>query len=159
MFVFSTYLLMFLLNFQSRELVGCGIEFHIQRVPTRHTFDGPRYPKNKKYPKNVMMTSSSCFLGSGVHKKYLVWVLIGCGIKFHIQRAFPIKIWVKKRGHMLKIQTKKVVFLMIHIPKFILKKCSGPIQYFKFKEISLANTLWHGICFRVKRPILSWNFL
>ena len=24
-------------------------KFHIQRVPTLHTFDGPRYPKNKKY--------------------------------------------------------------------------------------------------------------
>ena len=48
LFVFSTYLLVFLLKFQSGELVGCGIKFYIQRVPTWHTFDGPRYPKNKK---------------------------------------------------------------------------------------------------------------
>ena len=27
------------------------IKFCIQRVPTRHTFDGPLYPKNKKYLK------------------------------------------------------------------------------------------------------------
>ena len=50
-FVFSTHLTMFLLKFQSRELVGCGIKFCIQQVPTRHTFDGPHYPKNKKYLK------------------------------------------------------------------------------------------------------------
>ena len=37
------------------------IWFHIQRVPTRHTFDGPRYPKNKKYLRNMMMMSSSGF--------------------------------------------------------------------------------------------------
>ena len=39
---------MFLLKFRLGELVGCGIKFHIQQVPTRHNFDGPRYPKNKK---------------------------------------------------------------------------------------------------------------
>ena len=51
MFVFSTYLPMFLLKFQSRELPGCEIKFRIQQVPTRHTFDRPRYPQNKKYLK------------------------------------------------------------------------------------------------------------
>ena len=48
LFVFFTYLLVFLLKFRSGELVGCGIKFCIQRVPTQHTFDGPLYPKNKK---------------------------------------------------------------------------------------------------------------
>ena len=43
------------------ELVGCRIWFFIQRLPTLHTFYGPRYPKNKKCLKNVMMMSSSCF--------------------------------------------------------------------------------------------------
>ena len=51
LFVFSTYLLVFLLKFQSGELIGCVIKFRIQRVPTRHTFDGPYYPKNNKYLK------------------------------------------------------------------------------------------------------------
>ena len=51
LFVFLTYLPVFLIKFRSRDLVGCGIEFRIQRVPTRHTFDRPRYPKNKKYLK------------------------------------------------------------------------------------------------------------
>ena len=41
----------------------------------------------------------------------------------------------------------------------IWKKCLRPIQYFKFKAISLANRWWHGIWVKVKRPILSWNFL
>ena len=47
-FVFPTYLPVFLLKFRLRELIGCEIKFHIRRVPTRHTFDGPGYPKNKK---------------------------------------------------------------------------------------------------------------
>ena len=36
---------------------------------------------------------------------------------------------------MSKIRTKKVVFFMIPIPKFILKICFRPIRYMKFKEI------------------------
>ena len=59
----------FLLKFRSGELVGCGIKFHIQRVPTLHTFDGPHYPKNKKYLKNVTMiiiTFFQVFLVFGV---------------------------------------------------------------------------------------------
>ena len=47
LFVFLTYLPMFLLKFQSGELVGCIIKFRIQRVPTRHTFDGPATPKTR----------------------------------------------------------------------------------------------------------------
>ena len=42
---------MFLLKFRLRELVGCGIKFRIKRVPTWHTFEGPHFPKNKKYLK------------------------------------------------------------------------------------------------------------
>ena len=51
LFVFLTYLPVFLLKFLSGEVVGCGIKCRIQRVLTQHTFDGPRYPKNKKYLK------------------------------------------------------------------------------------------------------------
>ena len=42
---------MFLLQFRLGELVGCGIKFRIQWVRTWNTFDGSRYPKNKKYLK------------------------------------------------------------------------------------------------------------
>ena len=78
LFVFSTYLPVILLKFRSGELVGCWIKFYIQRVPTRHTFDGPLYPKNKKYLKNVL--GISCFWGSGDRQKYAEWVLVGCRI-------------------------------------------------------------------------------
>ena len=51
LFVFLTYLPVFLLNIRLGELVGCRIWFQIQWVPTMHTFDRPHYPKNKKYLK------------------------------------------------------------------------------------------------------------
>ena len=51
LFVFSTYRPVLLLKFRLGELPRCEVKFHIQRVPTRHTFDGPRYPKNNKYLK------------------------------------------------------------------------------------------------------------
>ena len=149
LFVFSTYLPVFFLKFQSGELVGCRIKLRIQRVPNRHAFDGPSSHFSGIY----------CFWGSGVRQKYSEWVLVGWGIYFHIQWSLSIEIWLKTWGHMSKIQTKKVVFFMITIPKFILKKCLRPIRYFKFKAISLANTWLHWIWVKVKRPILSWNFL
>ena len=52
----------------------------------------------------------SYFWGSEVHQKYAVWLLVGCGIKFRIQGAFPLWLWVKTQGDMSKIRTKKVVF-------------------------------------------------
>ena len=91
LFVFSTYLPVFLLKFRSGELVGCIIKLCIQRVPTRHTFDGTCYPKNKKYLKkwnddviipffqvchHSIFSGISCFWGSGVRQKYAKWVLI-----------------------------------------------------------------------------------
>ena len=80
---------MTLLKFRSGELIVCKIKFRIQRVPTRHTFDGARYPKNKKYLKKcddddviiiTLVSGISCFWGSGVCQKYAEWVLVGCGI-------------------------------------------------------------------------------
>ena len=125
LFVFLTYIPLFLLKFWSRELVGCGIKFCVQRVPTRHTFDRPRYPKKKKYLKKcdddiiiTFFSGISCFSGSGVHQKYAVWVLIRCRIKFCIQQALLIEISVKTRGDMLKIRTQKVVFFILP-PKLI----------------------------------------
>ena len=67
LFVFSKYLPVFFLKFRSGELVGCGIWLCIQRVATLHTFDGTRYPKNKKYLKkrddDVIITFFQEFLG------------------------------------------------------------------------------------------------
>ena len=114
LFVFSTYITVFLLKLWVGELIGCGIWFCIQWVPTLHTFDGSRYPKNKKYLEKKkwwwhhhhVFSGISYFWGSGVHQKYAVWVLIGCGIKFHIQQALPFEIWIKTQREMLKIRTQ-----------------------------------------------------
>ena len=85
LFVFLTYLPAFLLKFWLGELVLCRIKFCIQWVPTQHTFDGPSYPKNKKYLKkhdnDAIISFFSviyCFWGSGVRQKYAEWVLVGC---------------------------------------------------------------------------------
>ena len=53
--MYFRHISVFLLKFRSGELVGRGIKFRIQRVPTRHTFDGPQSPQKKKYLKNEMM--------------------------------------------------------------------------------------------------------
>ena len=101
LFVFSTYLPVFLLKFRLGELVGCIIKSHIQRVPTWHTFDGPRYPKKKKHLKkcdgdiiitffqvslvlgvarSVKSMPSGYSLDTELKQKYVKWVLVGCGI-------------------------------------------------------------------------------
>ena len=49
-------------------------------------------------------------LGSGVRQKYALWVLVGCEIKFCIQWALSLEIWVKIQGDMSKIRAKQVVF-------------------------------------------------
>ena len=124
LFVFSTYLLVCLLKFRLGDLVGCGIKFYIQWVPTRHTFDGPRYPKNKKYLKNVMMMSSSHFFrylffcGSGAHQKYAEWVIIGCKILIPHQMISPDQNLSKNIGRYVKNTNEKVVFSFLP-PKLI----------------------------------------
>ena len=67
--VLSTYIPVFLLKFWSGELIRCGIKFSIQWVPTWHMFDGPCYPKNKKYLKkhdDVIFMFFQIFLVFGV---------------------------------------------------------------------------------------------
>ena len=70
LFVFSTYLPVIFLKFRSEELVGCEIKLCIQRVPTRHTFNAPHYPQNKKYLKkcddDIIITFFLVFLVFGV---------------------------------------------------------------------------------------------
>ena len=53
-FVFLTYLPVFLLKFQSGELVGCGIWFCIQRVPTMHTFHYNIWTQNSTIESDVI---------------------------------------------------------------------------------------------------------
>ena len=47
-------------------VIGCGIKFRIQWVPTWHTFDGPLYSKYKKYLNKRVFSGISCFWGRGV---------------------------------------------------------------------------------------------
>ena len=70
-------------------LVGCGIKFRIQRVPTLHTFDKPHYPENKKYLKKhdddiiiTLFSGISCFLGSRAHQKYASWYFLDLEFNF-----------------------------------------------------------------------------
>ena len=65
-----------------------------------------------------IFSSISCFWGSGAHKKYVEWVLVGCRIKFRIEWALPLRIWVKQQGDMSKIRTQKVVFFSSKINKY-----------------------------------------
>ena len=55
------------------------------------------------------------FWGNDAHQKYVVWVLVGCEIKFHIQRALPLEIGVTRQGDMFKTRTKKVAFFMTNM--------------------------------------------
>ena len=81
----------------------------IPHPTSTHTAYFWRTPLPQKQDHHIF-SGISCFWGSGVCQKYAVWVLIGCGIKFRIQRALPIEIWVKTQWDMSKIRTKKVVF-------------------------------------------------
>ena len=77
----------------------------------------------------------SCFWGRRVCQKYVVWVLVGCRIKFCIQWALMLRIWVKTHRDMSKIQTQKVVFFILP-PKLItiilLFSLGGPFQTSNF---------------------------
>ena len=112
--VFSTYLLVILIKFWSGALIGWGIQFRIQRVPTCNAFGGPHYTKNEKYMKkcDACISNFSC---RGVHQKYAEWVLVGCGIELPIQLVLLIEIWVKPQGDKLKIRVQNVVFFLFFL--------------------------------------------
>ena len=121
LFVFLTYIPIFYSNFNRESSLDTEFNSASNEYPHCILFSDPATPKTRNTWKNVMMTSSSCFSGiscfwgSGVHQKYAVWVLVGCRIKFRIQRALPIEIWVKTQGDMSKIRTKKVVLFMTNM--------------------------------------------
>ena len=117
-FVFSTYIPMFLLKFQARELFGCGIYCTSNEYPHCILFKDPTTPKIRNTWEKYAVCGIYYFWGSGVYQKYAVWVLVGCGIKFCIQWALSIEIWVKTQGDMSKIRTQKVVFFFLP-PKLI----------------------------------------
>ena len=79
-----------------------------------------------------------------IHEKnmMMMWVLVGCGIKFRIQRALPIEIWVKTQWDMLKLRTKcsffndKYVNSTIMVELFYLNSIGSWIPTHK-------NLFWH----------------
>ena len=116
MFVFLTYLPVFLLKFRLGELVGCKIWFRIQRVPTMHTFDGPRYPKNKKYLKkcddDIIVTFFQVFLVFGVEgstKSMPSGYSLDAELIPHPTSLIPIEI-CKTTGRYVENTNKKVDF-------------------------------------------------
>ena len=111
-FVVLTYIHVFLLKFRSRELVGCKIKFRIQRIPTRHTFDGPRYPKNKKCLKkcddDIIITFFLVFLDFGVAGS-VKSMPSGYSLDVH-PTSSPDWNLSKKTGRYVENTNKKVVF-------------------------------------------------
>ena len=128
LFVFSTYIPVFLLKFRSREIVGCGIKFCIQWVPTWHTFDEPCYPKNKKYLENVMMMSSLHFFR---YFLFLGWQGPSkvCWVGTHWMRnliphptSSPDRNLSKNTGRYVKNTNKKSSFFYDTYPQIYIKK-------------------------------------
>ena len=79
--------------------------------------------KMRIYEKTWLQSRFSCishFSCRRVHRKYETWVLLGWGIKFHIQRVLPLKIWVKILGDKFKIRVEKVVLLFYYFLIFLL---------------------------------------
>ena len=142
MFVFSTYLIVFLLKFRSGDSLDAEFDSASNEHPHCILLTGLATPKARNTWKNVRMMASShfsgisCFLGSRVRQKYVVWVLVGCGIKFCIQRGLSLEIWVKTQGDMSKIRTKKVVF-------FYEKMSIQPLWLTHFIEIPLVLEFQH----------------
>ena len=112
---FRHIFLYFYSNFDREISLDVELNSASNEYPLDILFMGP-LPKKQEIPENVMMTSSSCFLGiycfwgSRVCQMYAVQVLLRCRIKFYIQQALLIEIWVKIQGDMLKIRTKIVLF-------------------------------------------------
>ena len=108
--------LWFYSNFNQESLLDAKFDSASKEYPHCIILTDPATPKIRNTWKtwwwchHHIFLGISCFWGSGFRQKYAVWVLVGCGIKFRIQRALPIEIWVKTQWDMSKIWTKKVVF-------------------------------------------------
>ena len=98
LFVFSTYLPVFLLKFWQGELLGCRIKFQIQRVPTWHTFDGTRYPKNKKYLKKCDISIDLNFMKTW-NIDYVCFWMITISNKYSLL-SWGVQIWSFLFGNM-----------------------------------------------------------
>ena len=102
-------------NFKRESLLDAEFNFASKKYPHCILLTDPATPKTRNTWKMWWWHFSgiSCFWRSGVSQKYAVWVVVGCGIKFCIQRALPFIIWVKTHRDMSKIRTQKVVFFIL----------------------------------------------
>ena len=132
-------------KFRSGELVGCGIKFLIHRVPTRHTFDGHRYPKNKKYLKkwndDVIISFFQVFLVFGVAGS-VKSMPSGYSLIPHPTSSLDRNLGKNTRRY-VKNTNKKVVFFF----------SSSKINKYYFINLTII------LLAHFRRPILSLNFL
>ena len=160
-FIFSTYLPVFLLNFSLREIVWCVIWLCIQQYPHFIILTDRSTPKTRKTWKNMMMISSShfsgisCFWGRGVRQKYAVWVLIGYEIKLCIQQTLLLGILVKTQGDMSKIQTKESSFVLWQICQFNHYGWLILLKFYWFLNCNSQNLL---LVYFLIRPISDPKF-
>ena len=116
--------LCFYSNFKQESSLDVEFNFTCNEYPHCILLTNPATSKTRNTWKiwwwhhHHVVLGISCFWGSRVRKKYAAWVLVGCKIKFHIQWALPLRIWVKTQGDMSKIRTQKVVFFFLP-PKLI----------------------------------------
>ena len=148
-FIFLTYIPMFLLKFWAGELVGCGIKFYIQQVPTRHIFDRPRYPKNNKYLKkcddDIIIKFFKVFIVFGVAGS-IKSIQSGYSLDAEFNSAsnkLSDRNLSKNTGIYVKNTNKKVVFFF----------SSSKINKYYFIILTIVLLIF------LRRPILSWNFL
>ena len=148
-------------NFDQESSLDAEFDSTSNEYPHCILLMDPTTPKTRNTWKNVMMMSSShfsgisCIWGSGVHQKYVVWVLVGCGIKFCIQWSLPLIIWVKTQGDMSKIWTKKSSFLLWQICQFNHYGWLILLKFYWFLNSNSQNLL---LALFLIRPILDPKF-
>ena len=149
LFIFSTYLIVFLLKFRSRELVGCGIKFYIQRVPLKILLMDPTTPKTRNTWKNVMMTSSSRFFQvflifgvAGSIKSMLSGYSLDAEFNSTSNEISRLK-FEEKYGEICRKYRQKNSFYF----------SSSKINKYYFIILTII------LLVHFRRPILSWNFL
>ena len=107
LFVFSTYLLVFftqisigrarwMWNFILHPTSTHSAYFWQTLLPQKQEI----LEKTWWWHHHHIFSGISYFLGIGVCQKYVVWVLVGFRIKFRIQWALLLEIWIKTQGNM-----------------------------------------------------------
>ena len=150
-------------NFDRESSLNAELNSTCNEYPLSILLTGPATLKTRNTWKNVMIiiTFFQVFLVFGVAgcvKSMLSGYLLDVELIMH-PTSSPDRNLSKNTRRYVENSNKKSSFFNDTYPQIYIKKYLRPIWYFKFKEISLPSTWWNGIWFKVKRPILSWNFL